>query len=111
MEGSNAECNKLSKRARQLYEIGKQQGTITKTLNARSDEWVRERYDKRIRDMIASSRALLSADLFLLEQGPIHKSDRVMIGGNTRAVIIKRYLSCHQYGNGTCMLRAVHPRS
>ena len=111
MKGSNTECNKRSKRARQLYEIGKHQGTITKNLNARSDEWVRERYDKRIRDMIASSRALLSADLFLLEQGPIHKSDRVMIGGNTRAVIIKRYLSCHQYGNGTCMLRAVHPRS
>ncbi len=103
----NKDCNKRSKRARKLYEIKNQQGTITEDLNARSNEWVRERYEKRMRDNItASSQALFSSFPNLLESGYSHKSNNIVTRRHdARAEIIRKYLSCNQYGNVNCIRR------
>ncbi len=108
MKGNNKDWNKRSKRARKLYEIKNQQETITEDLNARSNEWVRERYEKRMRDDItASSQALFSSVLNLLESGYSHTSKNNIVTRrcDVRAEIIRKYLSCNQYGNVNCIRR------
>lgn len=95
--------NKRSKRARRLYKIGKEHSNpITESLDAKSHEWVRERFDKRMRDdIVASSNALFLSVRSLLEHPRSYNSNQVstsiinkLLGGKTRVEVIRRYLSC-----------------
>jgi phosphoketolase len=107
MKGINKDCNKRSMRVRKLYDTRNQQESITENLNAQSNEWVKERYEKRMRDDItASSQALFSSALNLQESGCKHTSNNLVTKRcHTRAEIIRKYLSCDQYGNRNCIRR------
>jgi hypothetical protein len=58
-------------------------------------------------DITASSQALFSSVLNLLESGYSHTSKNNIVTRrcDVRAEIIRKYLSCNQYGNVNCIRR------